>query len=92
MYGLIHKAIRDCVRQEFGPETWEKIEQRAGADHSRFTSMQAYPDEVTIGEEFLKEVEESSDETGSSGKTDKLSAWLQYALALLGSNEFTYID
>ena len=49
MYGLIHKAIRDCVKQEFGPETWAKIEERAGADHSLFTSMQAYPDEVTIG-------------------------------------------
>ena len=42
--------------------------------------------EVTIGEEFLKEV------AASSEKNDKLSPWLQYALALLGSNEFTYID
>ena len=42
--------------------------------------------EVTIGEEFLKEVGASSE------KNDKLSPWLQYALALLGSNEFTYID
>ena len=42
--------------------------------------------EVTIGEEFLKEV------SASSEKNDKLSPWLQYALALLGSNEFTYID
>ncbi|MEC9008573.1 MAG: DUF1553 domain-containing protein, partial [Planctomycetota bacterium] len=42
--------------------------------------------EVTIGEEFLKEVGASSE------KNDKLSPWLHYALALLGSNEFTYID
>ena len=42
--------------------------------------------ELAIGEEFLKQVEASSE------KTDKLSPWLQYALALLGSNEFTYID
>tara|TARA_B100000029_G_scaffold452909_1_gene478380 strand:- start:71 stop:1309 length:1239 start_codon:yes stop_codon:yes gene_type:complete len=49
-------------------------------------------DELMIGEEFLKEVENSADDSNNAGKTDKLSAWLQYALALLGSNEFTYID
>ena len=42
--------------------------------------------ELAIGAEFLKQVESSSEET------DKLSPWHQYALALLGSNEFTYID
>ncbi len=49
MYGLIHKAIRDCVRQEFGADAWNRIEERAGADQSIFVSMQAYPDEVTLG-------------------------------------------
>ena len=43
-------------------------------------------EEVTIGEEFLKQVGASAE------KNDKLAPWLQYALALLGSNEFTYID
>jgi len=49
MYGLIHKAVRDCIRQEFGAEAWQRIEERAGADQSIFVSMQAYPDEVTLG-------------------------------------------
>ena len=45
--------------------------------------------ELAIGEEFLAEVSSGSD-TPKQAKT--LSPWLQYALALLGSNEFTYID
>ncbi len=45
--------------------------------------------ELAIGEEFLAEVSNGSD-TPKQAKT--LSPWLQYALALLGSNEFTYID
>lgn len=49
MYGLIHKAIRDCVSGHYGAETWMRIQERAGVDESAFTSMQAYPDEVTVG-------------------------------------------
>jgi len=49
MYGLIHRAIRDCVSGEYGTDTWSRIQERAGVDESAFTSMQAYPDEVTVG-------------------------------------------
>ncbi|NRA96321.1 MAG: heme NO-binding domain-containing protein [Planctomycetes bacterium] len=49
MYGLIHKAIRDCVKDAHGEETWRAIATRAGADDSVFVSMESYPDETTYG-------------------------------------------
>ena len=49
MYGLIHRAIRDCIKEAHGDASWEKVRRSAGADESQFVSMQAYPDEITFG-------------------------------------------
>ena len=49
MYGLIHRAIRDCVKASHGEAVWSEIAQRAAVDESVFVSMEGYPDEVTIG-------------------------------------------
>lgn len=48
MYGLIHRAIRDCVIAEFGEDSWSKISETASLDESMFVSMQAYPDEIAL--------------------------------------------
>ncbi|GAB4134877.1 MAG: hypothetical protein Tsb009_00440 [Planctomycetaceae bacterium] len=44
----------------------------------------ANPREIQMGTDFL--------ETIGTEKTDSLTAWEQYALALLGANEFTFLD
>ena len=49
MYGLIHKAIRDCIKQSDGEETWAKVAERANVDASIFSSFESYPDEITVG-------------------------------------------
>lgn len=48
MYGLIHRAIRDCVKTEYGDGAWSRIAETASLDDSMFVSMQAYPDEITL--------------------------------------------
>lgn len=48
MYGLIHRAIRDCVKTEYGDTAWGRIAETASLDDSMFVSMQAYPDELTL--------------------------------------------
>lgn len=49
MYGLIHKAIRDCVTDAHGEEAWRAVATRAGVDESVFVSMESYPDKTTYG-------------------------------------------
>jgi hypothetical protein len=49
MYGLVNKAIVDLVQSRFGPETWERIRQRAGVELDDFVSLESYPDELTYG-------------------------------------------
>ena len=48
MYGLIHRAVRDCVKSDYGEGVWSRIVATASLDDSMFVSMQAYPDEVTL--------------------------------------------
>ena len=48
MYGLIHRAIRDCVKSEYSDDAWDRIAEAAALDESMFVSMQAYPDELTL--------------------------------------------
>jgi predicted hydrocarbon binding protein len=49
MYGLIHRSIRGYVKTTYGDTAWAQIERKANLDESAFVSMQAYPDEVTVG-------------------------------------------
>ncbi len=46
MYGLVHQAMRDCIRGEQGDAAWDRIQASAGADEAAFVSMQAYPDVI----------------------------------------------
>jgi hypothetical protein len=47
MYGLINKAVRELVLEEFGSETWDRIREEANVADEAFVSMERYPDEVT---------------------------------------------
>ena len=39
MYGLIHRAIRDCVIAEFGEDSWSKISETASLDESMLSTQ-----------------------------------------------------
>ena len=47
MYGLVNKAIRDMVCENFGQGTWETIRQKAEVEADSFIGMEPYPDDVT---------------------------------------------
>jgi hypothetical protein len=46
MYGLVNKAVKGLVLEQFGEETWEKIRQTAQAPDD-FVAMQGYDDSLT---------------------------------------------
>jgi len=48
MYGLVNRAIRDCVVEQFGEPTWLKIEEASKTDPSHYVTMTSYPDELTF--------------------------------------------
>ncbi len=47
MYGLINKAVRGLVLEQFGAEAWARIRTRAGVEDEDFLSMTSYDDSVT---------------------------------------------
>ena len=47
MYGLINKAVRGLVREQFGEEAWTRIRTRTGLEEDDFVSMDHYDDSVT---------------------------------------------
>ena len=46
MYGMVNKAVRGFVLQNFDEATWTRIHTTAGVDEN-FVAMQAYDDAVT---------------------------------------------
>jgi hypothetical protein len=48
MYGLVNRAIRGCVVEQFGEPTWRKIEEQSKTDASHYVTMNSYPDELTF--------------------------------------------
>ena len=49
MYGLIHRAIRDCIKQDHGDQAWKEVAEKSGANDSHFVSLQSFPDEISFG-------------------------------------------
>ena len=47
MYGLINKAVRGLVLEQFGDDAWARIRGRAGVEDDDFLSMTSYDDAVT---------------------------------------------
>lgn len=77
------KALAARLQQDKNQTTADRIRHAYLLLYSR----PATAAEVKIGASFLETVASSSD-----SKRDGLSPWEQYALALLGANEFTFID
>lgn len=48
MYGLVNRAIKDCILDGFGSEVWARVEKRSQTDASHYVSMTPYPDELTL--------------------------------------------
>lgn len=47
MYGIVNRAIRDLLVNEYGEETWQEVCRRAEYSGEVFVGMQAYDDELT---------------------------------------------
>lgn len=47
MYGMVNKLLGEVLVNEYGSETWSKIEKKSGTDAGYFIGMEQYPDDVT---------------------------------------------
>ncbi len=47
MYGLINNAMRGMIRENFGDEQWDKIQEVSGVPADSFLTMRSYDDSVT---------------------------------------------
>ena len=47
MYGLINRAVKGLVTEQFGNDAWNRIRSRAGVREEDFISMESYDDSVT---------------------------------------------
>ena len=47
MYGLINRAVKGLVTEQFGIDAWNRIRIRAGLPDEDFISMKSYDDSVT---------------------------------------------
>jgi hypothetical protein len=47
MYGLVNRAIKGLVVDQFGTDSWERICARAEIDANGFVAMEAYDDAIT---------------------------------------------
>jgi hypothetical protein len=45
MYGMIHRAVRDMVIDQDGPDQWRRVLERSGVRDEDFISTRVYPDE-----------------------------------------------
>lgn len=48
MYGLVNRAIKGCVVEQFGEPTWLKIQEKSKTNASHYVTMNSYPDELTF--------------------------------------------
>ena len=47
MYGLINKALRDMVLDNYDEETWQQILEKSGVPDDSFLTMRSYDDGIT---------------------------------------------
>jgi hypothetical protein len=78
MYGMVHEALGQFVRDRADAEAWERVCERAGSTMTIFPSLSTYPDELTVGL-----VAESANALGLTAN-DLLGQfgryWIDYAL------------
>ena len=76
MYGLINRAVKGLVTEQFGIDAWNRIRSRAGVQEEDFISMESYDDSVTYDL-----VAAASEELGLSAETileEFGSFWVEY--------------
>jgi hypothetical protein len=76
MYGLINRAVKGLVTEQFGIDAWNRIRSRAGVQEEDFISMESYDDSVTYDL-----VAAASEELGLSAETILEafgSYWVEY--------------
>jgi hypothetical protein len=47
MYGIVNKAVKGLILENYGETTWEKIKAKSGVDIDIFLSNEPYDDSVT---------------------------------------------
>ena len=47
MYGLINKALREMICEQFGEEKWQSVFEASGVPEDSFLTMRSYDDDVT---------------------------------------------
>lgn len=46
MYGLIHSALQNMIREKFGDEEWNRVLEKSGVPEDSFLTMRIYDDEI----------------------------------------------
>jgi len=72
MYGLINRAIKDLITQNYGEDCWNEVKRMANVDIEEFVGMSTYPDDITYNL-----VEAASQKTGLS-QEEVLMAFGEY--------------
>lgn len=98
MYGMIHQAAREMIRELHGPETWDDILRKSGLGDEFFISAQHYPDEKTndligtISQTTGKDIETVLEEFG--GYWIKFSEGSSFAgiMRMAGDSLFSFIS
>lgn len=47
MYGMVNRALKALLCEQFGESTWQQIRSKAGVQEDDFASMKAYDDSIT---------------------------------------------
>ena len=47
MYGIVNKAVKGLVVDNYNQETWEKIKEKSGVETDHFLSNEPYDDSIT---------------------------------------------
>jgi len=47
MYGIVNKAVKGLITEQFGEKTWQNVKSRSGIMIDDFLSNEAYDDSVT---------------------------------------------
>jgi hypothetical protein len=47
MYGMVNRALKALLCEQFGESTWHEIRSKAGVEEDDFASMKAYDDSIT---------------------------------------------
>ena len=82
MYGMVNKFLIASLIDEYGSETWSKIEEKSGVDTGFFVGMEQYPDDVTYNI-----VVAASEITGVSGE-DILEMFGENSVAMTAKAEY----